>query len=325
MALSRLFHVAIASTATATDQPTLNEADSISCLQLGFSAPTPSPSPSLLSVSPSPSPTADSFANTEADSDTVDCDLMVLTTYFTTKRDWQRNVSAPVEFWMMQDFYESARENHVNVTVLYDVLPDDFVLEYETDHFKFQKIDLNEYDALQGLNDVRFSMIRDVVDRNPSWRSIFLTDLFDVKIGRNPCSDMMDQKLYVGRERDRLHHNSWMEKRFVKMGGKYEEFFHKASRMWYLLNAGVVGGRREIFTRFLKEMTDVLDDPGLIARQHHEQENVNMAAFNYVVRVGMGLGENAEEGQPGWVSGPPVHSEYKWYEDDRKDVWFIHK
>lgn len=253
------------------------------------------------------------------------CDLMVLTTFCTTKRDWQRNVSAPPEFWLMEDFYKSAHERRINVTVLYDELPWE-ILRHRTESFKFERVDLTQYDPDQGLNDVRFDMIRDLVDRNPDWRSLFLVDLFDVKIGLNPCGQIADKKLYVGKERDRLSHNAWMDKRFQQMGGKYLSWFHDdVRRLWFLMNAGVIGGRRDVFVEFLKEMTGVLNDPELEAKKVHQQENVNMAALNYVVRVSMNLTENSEDGVPGFVHGTPVHSEYKRYESDRSDVWFIHK
>lgn len=313
----------------------------MSCLQMSFSAPSPSPS---LSVSPSPSPDA-TLLDGSADSAAADCDLMVLTTFFTTKRDWQRNISAPAETWMMDQFYESALETGIHVTVLYDELPQD-ILDYATDRFKFERVNLADYDAEEGLNDMRFSMVRDLVDRHPEWGSLFLVDLFDVKVGMNPCGQMMDQKLYIGKEPGMLHYNPWMQKRFESMGGKYESWFlNDVRRIWYLMNAGIIGGRREIFRNFLRQMTAVLDDPDLVARKHHEQENVNMAALNYVVRASMGLSEctpstsapstavrggiqalpECTASEPGFIHGEPVHSEYKHFELDRKDVWFIHK
>jgi len=254
------------------------------------------------------------------------CDLMVITTYFTTLVDWQRNVSAPPKLYLIEDFFKSAQEQGINVTVLYDDLPQE-ILDIQNAHFKFARVNLSDYDAKQGLNDKRFNMVRDLVDRNPSWQSIFLVDLFDVVFGKNPCPDLADGKLYVGRERDLLRHNTWMEKRFVSMGGKYEEWYRKGVRRgWYLMNAGVVGGRREMFTKFLQAMTEVLNDPEIAAKKLHQQENVNMAALNYVVRVSMNLTQaDFNDNQTGFVHDTPVHSEYKWYQDDRKDVWFIHK
>jgi len=257
--------------------------------------------------------------------DVEGCGLEMVTTYFTTKKDWQRKRSAPVDFQMMKDYYDSARKLKINVTIIYDELPEK-ILQYADDEFKFVQVNLTDYDALEGMNDVRFVIIDDIVKQHPEWRSIFLTDLFDSTVQINPCGHMSAGKLYVGSEKDKLHQNAWMRKRFLEMGGKYLKWFdEKPSKYWPLLSAGIVGGQREIFSQFLGEMRAALSDPELTVRVNGTVGNMNMAAFNYVIRESMGLEQNDTEGYPGLVTGFPIHSRYKMWEDGRKDVWFVHK
>merc|ERR1719329_36920 len=147
-----------------------------------------------------------------------------MTTFFTTVKDWQWGRFAPQDFGKMRTFYNSAVEQGINVTVLYDELPQS-ILDYETASFKFHRVNLNEYDSHLGVNDVRFCIARDLVGRNPEWRSIFLTDLFDVKVGMNPCGQTADNKLYIGNEPSMLKGNGWMKGRYQDMGGKYLQWF----------------------------------------------------------------------------------------------------
>jgi hypothetical protein len=63
---------------------------------------------------------------------------------------------------------------------------------------------------------------------------------------------------------------------------------------------------------FLEHMVETLES----LDSERSGMNLNMAVFNYVVH---------QHFKRRAVTGAPVHSVFKNYENDRRDVWFIHK
>eukprot|EP00434_Breviolum_minutum_P016250 symbB.v1.2.014320.t2/scaffold1020.1/size145545/8 len=252
----------------------------------------------------------------------ADCGLMVLTSYFTTKGDWQHDgVHANVSFSNIQKLYQTAIQNGLSVTVAYDSLPQEFVDTYASQRFRFVKVDLTEFDNRYGVNDVRYFIFHRLLSENLEWKSVFIVDGFDVRSGMNPCSGIEPEKIYVGSEPDelgrRLKNHWWTTPLFQNMGGKYEQWYtSKVTEDMKMLNCGITGGQRDIMLQFLTRMVQVLQDPALAIRQSNQDINVNMAALNYILYA---------EFEGKFQYGPPVHSVFKRYENERKDVWWIHK
>merc|ERR1711988_1227702 len=63
------------------------------------------------------------------------CGIVLLTSFFTTKMDWQRLKFVKPSFKKMQIFYSSAARRGLNVTMIYDQLPDSIVNTYESSLF----------------------------------------------------------------------------------------------------------------------------------------------------------------------------------------------
>ncbi|CAJ1440239.1 unnamed protein product [Effrenium voratum] len=247
----------------------------------------------------------------------ADCGLMVLTSYFTTKKDWQRGKYAKPSFSKIQKLYQTTISNGLTVSVLYDNLPQDFIDAYASQRFRFVQVNLTEFDKRYGVNDVRYFFFDRLLRQNAEWKSIFIVDAFDVRSGMNPCSGIQPGRIYVGGEQDRLKKHPWMKARFQKMGGKYNQWYtSKVTDRMKILNCGLTGGLRDIMQKFLVRMVQVLQDPALAIRQKHEDINLNMAALNYILYT---------EFEGKFQSGPPVHSVYKRFENRRKDVWWVHK
>lgn len=247
----------------------------------------------------------------------ADCGLMVLTSYFTTKKDWQRGTYAKPSFSKIQKLYQTAIANGLSVSVLYDNLPQDFIDAYASPRFRFVQVNLTEFDKRYGVNDVRYFFFHRLLTHNSDWKSVFIVDAFDVRSGMNPCAGIQPGKIFVGGEQDRLKKHPWMKARFQKMGGKYNQWYtSKVTEKMKILNCGITGGQRDIMLKFLTRMVQVLQDPALAIRQKNEDINLNMAALNYILY-------NEFEGK--FQYGPPVHSVYKRFENRRKDVWWVHK
>jgi len=247
----------------------------------------------------------------------ADCGLMILTSYFTTKKDWQRGKYVKPTFSKIQKLYQTAVTNGLSVSVLYDVLPQEFLDTYSTERFGFVQVNLTQFDKRYGVNDVRYFFFERLVQQNREWKYIFIVDAFDVRSGMNPCSGMQPGKIYVGGEQDRLKKHPWMKARFQKMGGKYNQWYTtKVTDKLKILNCGLTGGQRDMMLKLLSRMVQVLQDPALAIRQKNEDINLNMAALNYILYV---------EFDGKFQYGPPVHSAYKRFENKRKDVWWVHK
>mmetsp|Transcript_1741 Transcript_1741/g.5608 ORF Transcript_1741/g.5608 Transcript_1741/m.5608 type:complete len:782 (-) Transcript_1741:43-2388(-) len=245
------------------------------------------------------------------------CGIMIMTTYFTTKKDWQRGKYAKASFSKFQKLYQTSLRLGMNVTVVYDNLPEELIRRYSCARFHFAQVNLADFDRRYGVNDVRYFFFDRLVRAHPDWGAVFIVDAFDVRVGMNPCPGLKEGMLYVGHEQDRLKKHPWMKARFQKMGGKYNEWYKtKVSDKMKILNCGITGGRRDVMVKFLTRMVEVLSDPALAVRQKKEDINLNMASLNYIVYTDFA-------GR--FAGNTPVHSFYKRFETKRKDVWFIHK
>jgi len=245
------------------------------------------------------------------------CGMMLLTTFFTKKVDWQRGSFAEVSFRKIKLLYQSSLQLGLNVTVVYDQLPKEFISVYECDQFRFQRVNMADVDPHLGVNDVRYLFFEQLVHEHTEWKSVFMLDAFDSRIIQNPCGMLQEDMLYVGREETSLATSSWMRERYADMGDKYDAWFRSIPRDRHVLNCGILGGRRPIVLRFLTRMVQALQDPSLAIRKVAGKEiNVDMAAMNYVVYNHFG-------GK--FTGGRPVHSTYKAFERYPRDVWFVHK
>jgi len=145
---------------------------------------------------------------------------MVLTTYFTTKQDWQHpGRHARVSFSNIRKLYQTAIKNGLSVTVAYDRLPREFIDTYASQRFRFVEVNLTEFDSRYGLNDVRYFIFHRLLSENLEWKSVFIVDGFDVRSGMNPCSGIDPGKIYVGSEPDwlgRLKNNWFLNPEFQR-------------------------------------------------------------------------------------------------------------
>lgn len=246
------------------------------------------------------------------------CGLMIMTSFFTTKKDWQRGTYTRGTFSKMKRLYRSALRMGHNVTVIYDDLPEELLARFSCDRFRFARVDFSKYDRRFGVNDIRYFFFDDLLKAHPEWRAAFVVDAFDVRVAMNPCTGLRPDMLYVGSEQDRLKGHPWMKARFQKMGGQYNEWYVKRiDAKMKILNCGITGGHRDVLLRLFARMKEVLGDPAmdLWRKKKSEDINLNMAALNYIVYNE--FGNNFAKGQP-------VHSVYKGFQK-RSDVWFIHK
>eukprot|EP00747_Dinoflagellata_sp_TGD_P164057 gnl/TRDRNA2_/TRDRNA2_183483_c0_seq1.p1 gnl/TRDRNA2_/TRDRNA2_183483_c0~~gnl/TRDRNA2_/TRDRNA2_183483_c0_seq1.p1 ORF type:complete len:324 (-),score=55.31 gnl/TRDRNA2_/TRDRNA2_183483_c0_seq1:100-1071(-) len=266
------------------------------------------------------------------------CGLMILTAIFTTLRNphdarhvaadgtWdislvQTNPNSVLQTFSLssashsvKELSQSALNAGVNVTVIYDELPPS-MLEFERPGFHFHQVDTKQFDSRHNApHNARFFFFEQLMEEHPEWQNAFIVDAFDVKVGKNVCAAVTTDKLYLGSELQNKLDCGWMRNRFAELGGKYWEWYRKMPADTVLLNSGIVGGNRRILMQFLTNMTDLLSDRQ-IAKPWGTVVS-DMPAVNYVAYKSF---RNL------FQTGSPIHSVFRKFENDRKDVWFIHK
>lgn len=246
---------------------------------------------------------------------------MFLSTFFVGVKDWQHKRTQVIEFTKIKKFYFTITSLGLNVTMLHDDLPDEFVATWQSDLCRFSKVDIKKYKKefgfRLGVNDIRYFAFVEVIQQHPEWENVFVLDGFDVLVAMNPFPSLQPGKLYVGSEPTCLKRNYWLKVRFEDMGGDYLKWYSaQLDTQTMTLNCGITGGSRDIILKLFKRLQEVFLDESLKARNDKREVNVNMAALNYVVY---------KEMSQSLVTGEPVHSKYWKQQNRRKDVWFIHK
>ena len=132
---------------------------------------------------------------------------------------------------------------------------------------------------------------------------VWIVDVSDVEMLKNPFPEMENNLLYVGSEETNLN-NEWMQ---LNHKSKILLDFQKENKDLKLLNAGIIGGSRN----------DVLDVcKAQIDFYNNNREEHDMGSYNYILYSNY---KNKIK------YGPTVHTIFKGYEEDNKIAWWKHK
>lgn len=246
---------------------------------------------------------------------------MILTSYFTTRKHPQHLDPNTIgvqgdghvpnnDFNYIKTWYESVKDSGHRGFIFHDNLSYEFVDKYTSDKIEFIRVKHpNEF----SLNDVRFFHYQEWVCSFPdlTGENIFMTDIADVKVNKPPVESV--DLFCVGSDNGRLNDYS------SPYGGNYfhlHKYFNLPDIVDFsvnnypLINAGVLGGKYDLATDFLNKYCETRN----LCRR--PELNINMALVNFAVRSLWGYDIQF---------GDPVTSEFKKYQNDREDVWFIHK
>jgi hypothetical protein len=176
-----------------------------------------------------------------------------------------------------------------------------------------------EYNPAFNPNVFRYFIYKDfLLNFNSSLHSVFVTDVSDVVVVKNPFEAFLFQEnrdtLFCGDEPKTLD-NEWMNDHSTHLRNQitgfeeYEQSFAQST----LLNCGIIGGSATVMLHFLESLCSV--------HEQFNQENttaftVDMGAFNYISRT---------QFNDRLIHGAPVNSVFKGYEGARMDCWFRHK
>lgn len=186
---------------------------------------------------------------------------IILTSYFTGIEDPQSGIKRIADKNIMNVLIDSL--DGLNLIVLNDCFDDD-----ERVNVRYQKVrdcDINPY-------IYRYYVYRDWLLSNTEIESVFMVDAGDVEILKNPFYFIETGILYVGDEESSIR-NKWLQKNHVHpvFNLMYRNMSHRP-----LLNAGIIGGHRDIIIKFLNSICSLFE------KYNNSLGQTDMAAFNYI-------------------------------------------
>ena len=217
---------------------------------------------------------------------------------------------ASSSFKYIESWYNSIINTSVDVVMFHDELSDDFVSRYTSSNVKFVHVTPNEYSN----NDFRFFCFYDYLNSlTTTPECVFHTDASDVVMVKNPISLIMDNPnidYFACKDSIKLNQFPYTNIH-EKIGWDDTLMFMLNEKDWDLINMGVIGGRFENMLNFYKTFVKIRNE---LQNPHF---NADMWICQYLLRSQL---------QPCEIMiGDPVCSEFKKYQNKRKDVFFIHK
>lgn len=243
----------------------------------------------------------------------------IMTSYFTLKVHPQHldtrnkiigiNKDGFVEnnsFEYICDFYNSVVDLNLDVIIFHDNLSEEYIHEYSTDKIFFVKVNESKYSN----NDYRFLCYLKWL-RDYQYESVFLVDIADVIVANDPSLIKLNESICFCKDELSLLEYKYGPMSFhdvcILLSLDYSAI--KNIEDLDLLNMGVIGANYDNIFKFLNLFWEYR------VRCKYPEENINMSLGNYVARMHF---DRIHCGQP-------FCSEFKKYQTDRKDVYFIHK
>ena len=132
-----------------------------------------------------------------------------------------------------------------------------------------------------------------------------MTDGNDVTVVKNPFKFINNKNIYVGSEIK--GNKKYILDKLNYINSNQNNYKLKLDTIY---NAGILGGNRKNVLSFINKMIDIFN----LVNKKNIDKNINMAVFNIV-----------SENTKNIITGPPLHSDFKKYQNNREDVYFIHK
>jgi len=246
----------------------------------------------------------------------------IITTYFSKKihpnNPDDSHVTGRIEdgrvlqndFAYIKDWYNSIVRNDLQGFVFYDNLNDEFVNKYANKNVTFVKVSTGEYSN----NDWRFFCYRQFLQEH-KFDNVFLTDGSDVVVVKDPSAiiaENNDTDFFICKDNINISQFGYLSVHEQVKWDNYSWFAmeHLKGKL-PLINMGVIGAT-------YKNMLDFLDKFCLVRiKMANPDFNADMWVGQYVFRHLLS--------DKKILLGSPFTSDFKEYQNDRKDVYFIHK
>ncbi|WP_186755692.1 hypothetical protein [Echinicola salinicaeni] len=206
-------------------------------------------------------------------------ELLVLSNYFTSKKDPQRNVFQQLnDFSYIKSWYESIVKNKLNAIIFHDGLNMDFVNKYQTSKIRFVKCEIGD----MSLNDERFFIFYEFLKKMDKNNYVLVTDINDVIIRKSPLEFFLKSpdRLFLGRdEKVNWRSGTWNLNKLKEFELKTKTKFPSSYIYYPVFNAGLIGGKVTTVNKLFGMMTEnfsTLNDEG-----NYNMVNLNWILFNY--------------------------------------------
>jgi len=245
------------------------------------------------------------------------CHTVFLTSVFTTHGNHHSGRQETPSFKFFESYYRSMTSlqgRGPGVLVLYDDLPADLVRNFSDGAVSFQKVDLSGFDPKMSLDDLRYLVFEEQIQKHPEWSTIFITDMRDALVLRDPCSlvDGHADKLFAGSRPARAPPS--YDGKLVQVDGNYLAWNVSQLDTSHLeLNPMVLGGKRPVILKALGKVRDLLSDQQLSIVSRNRADGVNASAITHAAYSALGKDKV--------MTFVPVHSKSNAYEH-RTDVYF---
>lgn len=242
----------------------------------------------------------------------------LMTSYFTKNKDPQYVQGMKSEttgkdgrvinnnYDYIKGLYESVKDKNLDVIFFHDGLSDEFIKLYSRNNIRFIKVPVSDYSN----NDYRFMCYLHFL-KEQEYDKVFMCDGSDVTVVLDPSRMEIKNEIMFCEEPLSLNNYQYGATRYLDFhkGLNWSNLNHFIHSNYQLLNMGVIGSNYQNAIKFL----------GLFCSErikcNHRHLNINMPLGNYIAR---NFFENI-------AHGSPFCSEFKKFQTDRKDVYFIHK
>lgn len=245
----------------------------------------------------------------------------ILTSYFSKKKHPNDPRDPSVTGRLPSGFIENNASNYIDewynsVTkldlegyIFHDNLSVEFQNTYKNNKIKFIKVNDSHWSNL----DYRWFCYQDFL-KNNTFDYVFMTDCSDVVVVQDPTKlqdDFPDADFFLCQDSLMLNEFPYLQ---------FHQRFNLNDSVWFMLNQnqlalinmGVIGGNHNNITLFLETYNKFRQ-----SLKHPEFAQADMYVGQYVFRRLLS--------EKKIILGEPVCSEFKKYQTDRKDVYFIHK
>lgn len=208
----------------------------------------------------------------------------------------------------IEPWYNSINKLKLTGLVFYDNLSDNFIDKYQTNYVRFYKVESSDYSN----NDWRFFCYRNYFEDH-KYDHVFLTDGSDVTIVNDPSLCIEKYKYidyFICKDSIKLSQFPYLN---IHNQAQWDNlhWFIKNHKNLDLINMGVIGATYDNICEFLKLFCQTRINLG------NPDFNSDMWLGQYIFRHLLS--------HKNLMIGNPFTSDFKQYQNERQDVYFIHK
>ena len=242
---------------------------------------------------------------------------IIMACHITGVHDVNRNtVLQDDNYELVRSWAESVADAKLQGFIFHNNFSKATTNKYGNKYISFIKVDYNQQ---FNPNVYRYFVYRDFLREHIALlKSIFITDVSDVTLIKNPFTDPYFIKspdaIFCGDEPKTLH-NDWMVAHSANLRKKIPDYSEYENRFGNetLLNCGIIGSTAPLLFNLIQKLCIIHQSANC---ENNTAFTGDMGAFNYLART---------QFNNQLRHGSPVNTVFKMYQDERKDCWFKHK